>query len=169
MFNRKVCAEFWLKRAETGAKKSDLGISQTCHQQDLRLRLSCCQQSSRISGSFSRWNGRAACSWYKGLRPVSASSSRSCASTYGRWFSWWYRRLSPTLPARLFHLKNRRILKIRLILWKKSGKFAHSDAEAPLSVFLFHRYFPFKTQTKLDNSLIINFSFISLCQDVKRK
>ncbi len=71
--------------------------------------------------------------------------------------------------SRLFHLKNRRILKIRLILWKKSGKFAHSDAEAPLSVFLFHRYFPFKTQTKLDNSLIINFSFISLCQDVKRK
>jgi len=31
-------------------------------------------------------------------------------------------------------------LKIRLILWRKSGKFAHSDAEAPLSVFLFHRY-----------------------------
>lgn len=41
---------------------------------------------------------------------------------------------------RLFHLKNRRILKIRLILSGKSGKFAHSDAEAPLSVFLFHRY-----------------------------
>ena len=30
-------------------------------------------------------------------------------------------------------------------------------------------YFPFKIQTKLDNSLIINFSFISLYQDVKRK
>ncbi|SCI58339.1 Uncharacterised protein [uncultured Bacteroides sp.] len=29
--------------------------------------------------------------------------------------------------------------------------------------------FPFKIQTKLDNSLIINFSFIPLYQDVKRK
>ena len=30
-------------------------------------------------------------------------------------------------------------------------------------------HFPFKIQTKLDNSSIINFSYISLCQDVKRK
>ncbi|TWJ16726.1 hypothetical protein JN06_01009 [Bacteroides zoogleoformans] len=29
--------------------------------------------------------------------------------------------------------------------------------------------FPFKIQTKLDNSLIINFCIISLYQDVKRK
>ena len=33
----------------------------------------------------------------------------------------------------------------------------------------FHKIFPFKIQTKLDNSLIINFSFIPLYQDVKRK
>lgn len=32
-----------------------------------------------------------------------------------------------------------------------------------------HKNFPFKIQTKLDNSLIINFSSISLYQDVKRK
>ncbi len=30
-------------------------------------------------------------------------------------------------------------------------------------------FFPFKIQTKLDKSSIINFSYISLCQDVKRK
>lgn len=37
-------------------------------------------------------------------------------------------------------------------------------------LYLFHIvYFPFKIQTKLDNSLIINFSFIPLYQDVKRK
>ena len=30
-------------------------------------------------------------------------------------------------------------------------------------------HFPFKIQTKLDNSSIINFSYISLRQDVKRK
>ena len=39
-----------------------------------------------------------------------------------------------------------------------------SDAE--IMVILI---FPFKIQTKLDNSSIINFSYISLCQDVKRK
>ena len=30
-------------------------------------------------------------------------------------------------------------------------------------------YFPFKIQTELDNSLIINFCILSLYQDVKRK
>lgn len=34
---------------------------------------------------------------------------------------------------------------------------------------LFISYFPFKIQTKLDNSLIINFCLLSLYQDVKRK
>ena len=36
-------------------------------------------------------------------------------------------------------------------------------------IYQFHINFPFKIQTKLDNSLIINFSFIPLYQDVKRK
>ena len=42
--------------------------------------------------------------------------------------------------------------------------------EQPIDYHIFtHNYFPFKIQTKLDNSLIINFSFIPLYQDVKRK
>ena len=52
------------------------------------------------------------------------------------------------------------------------------DAEKGEGIELAKRYgvhsypsyiFPFKIQTKLDKSSIINFSYISLCQDVKRK
>nr|WP_297181749.1 hypothetical protein [uncultured Phocaeicola sp.] len=58
-------------------------------------------------------------------------------------------------PARLFHLKNRRILKIILILSSKIGKFAHSDAEAPLSVFLFRRINKGNLRHKLSDIIVL--------------
>lgn len=106
MFNRKVCAEFWLKRAETGEKNSDLGISQTPHPPDWRLQLSCCQQFLRISRPFSHWSVRAACSLYKGLRPVSASSLRSCAGSYDRRYASWFLSPPPIFSGSRSHCRN---------------------------------------------------------------
>ncbi len=55
----------------------------------------------------------------------------------------------------------------RLACWnEQTGEDTVYD-EIPLNIHSYH--FPFKIQTKLDNSLIINFSFIPLYQDVKRK